>query len=141
MPEPRFKNIPFEIFVEENLIIVSPWGEMSFEDLVGHVDDFMAHPDFRSGMNIIYDLSSVTSLEGKLQTLMESTESLNCSDFIPVPAKTVFYVHDNISIARVLEGFCIMTRYTRIPHFVAESMSEAFNILEVEQAPLNLRQN
>ena len=134
-PDLRFTHLPFQVFPDDNLIIVSPFGDLSFEDLVGHVEDFMAHTDFRSGMHIIYDLSSVTSLDGKLQTLMESAETLSDSEFIPVPAKTVFYVHDNPSLKRLLEGFCIMTRYTRIPHFVTSTINDAFSILELDQKP------
>ena len=135
MPDQRYKHLPFDILTEKNLIIVKPFGELSFDDLVGHVEDFMEHEDFRAGMNIIYDLRQVSSLEGKLQTLMDSTETLNCSEFIPIPAKTVFYVHDDCSIGRVLEGFCIMTRYTRIPHYVTHSLEDAFNLLGVELLP------
>ena len=135
MPEHRYKHLPFDIFPDDNLIVVAAEGDLLFEDLVGHVEDFMNHDDFCSGMNIFYDLSEVSSLGGQLQTLLESAESLNCCNFIPVPAKTVFFTNNNEATGRMLEGFCIMTRYTRVPHFIASTLNEAFSILEMHNPP------
>lgn len=129
MPDYRYKNLPFVVLPDDNLIAVKARGSLLFEDLVGHVEDFMQHEDFYAGMHLVYDISEVDSLSGELQTLLETVESLNCPDFIPVQAKTVFYTGENDKAARVLEGFCIMTRYTRVPHFIASDMNNMFEIL------------
>ena len=78
----RFEHLPFTISPVENLIVVTAKGSLHFDDLISHVPEFMAHPDFRSGMNLIYDFTNVDSVDGDLTVLMESVESLDDENFI-----------------------------------------------------------
>ena len=99
-------------------------GTVLFEDLVGHVSEFMEHDTFCPGMNILYDMTELKHIDGNLQVLLDTVDSLMDETYIPVPAKTAFLVDDSRNLCRILQGFCIMTSYSRVPHFIVNDVSE-----------------
>lgn len=109
---------------EHNLIFVKGKGTVLFEDLVGHVSEFMEHDTFSPGMNILYDMTDLQRIDGNLQVLLDTAEALTDEAYIPVPAKTAFLIDDSGNLCRILQGFCIMTSYSRVPHFIVNDVSE-----------------
>lgn len=111
---------------ELNLLVVRVQGALKFEELVWHPQVFMADPLFKSGLNILYDISDVEQVDGDLDLLYSTMENLSDPEFIPVPAKTVFLVGtNNTSLKRIFSGIAIMSRDTRVQHFVYSSFEES----------------
>ena len=57
--------MPFSIDIDtgHNLVILTGRGEVYLADFVKTFDAFVAHPDFRPGMNVLWDLTkTVTSI-------------------------------------------------------------------------------
>ena len=118
---------------ELNLLVVRVQGALKFEELVWHPQVFMADPQFKSGLNILYDMSEVEQVDGDLELLYSTMENLSDPEFIPVPAKTVFLIGaEDLSLKRIFSGIAIMSRDTRVQHFVYSSFEESLAELAVD---------
>lgn len=119
---------------ESNLLLVSVKQKLLFEELVWHPSEFMAHKDFKPGVNILYDLSGISEITGDLELLISSIDRLKEKDFIPTPARTAFVTSpDTPKVMQCLKGICIMTRGSRVEHEVFDELEEALFYLQVAQ--------
>lgn len=131
-------HLPFKILPELNILIVKVKQTLLFEELVWHPNEFMLHEDFKSGVNILYDLTEIDELKGDLEFLLSSIDRLKDESFIPVPAKTAFCVSPECqSVMKTLKGICIMTRGCRVEHNVFDDVDEALNHLNINQQQLS----
>lgn len=134
----RFTHLPFKIIPEANLLLVKVKNKLLFEELVWHPSEFMAHEDFKSGVNILYDLRAIAEVTGDLEMLLSSIDRLKEEAFIPVPAKTVFCTSPTSpQVMKCLQGICIMTRGSRVEHEVVEELAPALVHLSIDENQLS----
>ncbi|WP_100644701.1 hypothetical protein [Alteromonas facilis] len=103
-------KVHYFIKPDMNLFLCRAEGEVTFDDLALHVDEILADPQYRAGMDGFYDFTQVSSITGQTDVWGKVAEDMSDERIIPDRSKTAFLVSDeNELVKRVLEGYLMMT--------------------------------
>lgn len=97
----------YKIDKQLNIIFVQPEGDFRLEQILMHIDQLAVDPDFRQGVNGLYDFTAASHVEGDLEALMAVAGRMEDQSIIKKPSKVAIVV-SNENLYRIFQGYCLM---------------------------------
>lgn len=99
----------YQIDKEQNIVLCKTTLDFTFEQLLSHLQTLLSDPKFIPGMNGLYDFSQVEHVNGDLQALLVTAETMEDTDQVSTPAKVAIVVnHKEHNLHKIFQGYCIM---------------------------------
>lgn len=130
----------YRIDKEQNIVLCKMQLDFTFEQLLSHLQTLLLDPDFTPGMNGLYDFSAVEHVNGDLQSLLTTAETMEDTKQISVPAKVAIVVnHKGHNLHKIFQGYCIMASDSLVSYqlFTLSSYRDALNYVGMADQPTN----
>lgn len=113
--------------------------DFTFEQLFEHLQTLIADKDFEHGMNGLYDFSLVEHVNGDLQALLKTAETMEDRNQILVPARVAIIVESKIhNLYKIFQGYCIMASDAVVSYqlFSQSNYQDALDYLGLTEKPI-----
>lgn len=126
----------YKIDKELNVIFVQPKGNFKLEHILGHINELATDPDFRQGINAIYDFSATKHVEGDLDALMSVASRMEDQSIISKGSKVSIIVN-NENMHRIFQGYSLMASSSLVKYklFWLAEMPEALSYVDCRGVP------
>lgn len=119
-----------------NIIFVQPEENFRLEQILMHIDELAIDPDYRQGINAIYDFSKVQHVEGDLTALMAVAGRMEDSTIIKKSSNVAIIV-SNENMFRIFQGYCLMASSSVVQYqlFWDKEIDLALHFVKCKQLP------
>ena len=128
----------YKINSEQNLVACKPEHDFSFQQLFEHLNKLLSDPEFKLGMNGLYDFTLVKHVSGDLQALLNTAETMEDPNVISKPANIAIIVESlDCHMFKVFEGYCLMASSSLATYkvFTKDTYSQALSFVDLDQLP------
>lgn len=134
----RQTQVVYRINKEANLILAKAFDEVPFEDVLLFVQCLLADPDYRDGMNLLYDARCVTGMKGEITSYQAAATIVSDQTLLTVPARTaVLVVNDDPKLMAYVDGYALMASSSMVEHkgFEERQIGELVAYLQLNEFP------
>ena len=131
-------NIKYKVFPELNLVLAVAAGQVDFEDTLRLIYCLAEEPNFKIGMNLLYDVRHVTGVKGNPENFQKAADYVSDPDIVREYAKTAFLLDDNsTSVKAYVEGYILMVSASRVEHraYLQRDLSKLLIFLGIDELP------
>ena len=121
-----------------NLVLCKREEDFTFEQLLTHLRTLLSDNNFRPGMNGLYDFSLVEHVNGDLQALLTTAQTIEDPNLLLSPARVAIVVsHEDHNLYKIFQGYCIMASDSVVEYklFTLSSYQEALEFIGLNARP------